>query len=77
MNEEEKRIFVANLCDDIRNSILRRVERMPDEWDGIELRQFIADEFQAEATISRRNFKGNQRRLRLYHQAIYNNNLIR
>ena len=41
----EKAEFVANLCDTVRDDILKKVSQMPDEWDGHELRQFIKDKF--------------------------------
>jgi hypothetical protein len=43
MNQQEKTEFVLELCDTLRDTLLERVARMPDEWDGIEIRQLMVD----------------------------------
>jgi len=45
MNSEDKRRFVRELIENVTADILAKVNKMPDDWDGIELRQFIADRF--------------------------------
>jgi hypothetical protein len=45
MREQEKKEFVESLIDRIKQDILSRIEAMPEIWDGIELRQYIADRF--------------------------------
>lgn len=41
-----KREFVRSLVNSVKDEIIRRVDDMPKHWNGFELRQFIADEFQ-------------------------------
>lgn len=46
MNKDEKRQFIKDLLDSTRDDILARVDAMPDEWDGREIRCYVADKFQ-------------------------------
>jgi len=50
MTKADKRIFIRNLCNSIRDEAMRSVtaERIPDNWDGVEIRQFLADKFSSE-----------------------------
>ena len=50
MTAQEKAKFVCNLCNSLRNDILSAVPDMPEDWDGHELRELIADEFNRERT---------------------------
>ena len=43
MDKQAKRAFIRDLCTAIRNKLLDSVERMPEEWDGHEIRQLITD----------------------------------
>ena len=43
MNKREKTKFVRDLMGSIQKTIIKNIDRMPDEWDGSELRQYIAD----------------------------------
>jgi hypothetical protein len=43
MTKTEKCKFVHNLCKNLQEYCLSKIDNMPEEWDGIELRQFIAD----------------------------------
>ena len=45
MNATEKKKFIRELIGNLRERILENVPRMPEEWDGIELRQYVADRF--------------------------------
>jgi hypothetical protein len=45
MNTNEKKEFISNLVAAVRDDLLNKVDAMPDEWNGIELRQLIADKF--------------------------------
>jgi hypothetical protein len=47
MNQDEKDALVQSIVDDLKLSILSRIPKMPEDWDGHELRQFIADYYQA------------------------------
>lgn len=45
MTRYQKEIFIEQLCDSIRDRSQKAVEFMPEAWDGIELRQYLADQF--------------------------------
>ncbi len=45
MTLDQKREFIVELIENVEHSILRRIEDIPENWDGIELRQLIADKF--------------------------------
>jgi hypothetical protein len=49
MDQADKKKFIANLCDSVRDELVAKVEDMPDNWDGHELRQLIASKFNREA----------------------------
>lgn len=69
MTPAEKKVFIHDLCASIKHSILEKVERMPEEWNGIELRQLLADRF-SDATGGM-----TRKRLREYKNAVRVNNL--
>ena len=43
MTEEEKRSFVKALFQSAMDSVLEKVSKMPEEWDGVEIRQYCSD----------------------------------
>lgn len=45
MNLAEKITFIQDLTETVRTSILAQVTKMPANWSGMELREFIANEF--------------------------------
>lgn len=45
MTKSEKVKFIRSLVNAVRSEIIGKVPEMPEEWDGIELRQYIADRF--------------------------------
>lgn len=45
MSARDKKDFINELCDSIKETILGNVAKMPATWDGHELRQYIADKF--------------------------------
>jgi hypothetical protein len=50
MTSEEKKLFCYDLIATVQEKILRCLRHVPENWDGIELRRFIADAF-AEQTM--------------------------
>jgi hypothetical protein len=60
MNVEEKREFIRMMTDAIANKLIRRAAAMPEDWDGYEIRQYLAEEFMLEAS---RDMRG-----RAFHQ---------
>jgi hypothetical protein len=47
MTNHEQRIFVSELVNRVLDDLMAAVatKKLPPEWDGIELRQWIADQF--------------------------------
>ena len=43
MTLEEKKQFIGELCRSIENDMYKRLGKVPEEWDGIELRMWFAD----------------------------------
>lgn len=43
MTEADKVAFIESICNDLKESLLNRVDSMPEEWDGFELRQLLED----------------------------------
>lgn len=61
---EHKRRIVTDLCDSVRDIVLTRVPQMPEGWDGLELRQYIAELFE------RQTFDMGRGRLRQYREDL-------
>lgn len=53
MTQEEKQKFINELIDSVRSKIIQKIPMMPLEWDGHELRSFIADKFAYETTLDK------------------------
>ena len=45
MTKAGKQKFIAELIGNVKKELIANVPKMPEEWDGIELRQYIADKF--------------------------------
>jgi hypothetical protein len=45
MTAQQKRTFIRDLLANVKRELLSKVPKMPETWDGIELRQFAADKF--------------------------------
>jgi hypothetical protein len=45
MTKAEKKRFIRELCGNVAKEAQEKVSRMPESWDGIELRQYLADKF--------------------------------
>jgi len=50
MTYEAKVTFTKELIATVQRDILRKMRKVPDDWDGHELRQLVADHFQAATT---------------------------
>lgn len=71
MNQQEKTKFVLDITENLRNTLLEQVPKMPEEWDGIEIRQLLAD-----LATSKFNYQPmNRSRKRAYKNTIMVNNL--
>lgn len=45
MNKKEKKAFINMIIKNIRGDIIKQVDKMPDSWDGKELRLYISERF--------------------------------
>ena len=45
MTKAEKRAFIRDLIWSTEKTVLEAVSAMPENWDGIELREYIAEKF--------------------------------
>ena len=45
MTKAEQAEFINDLIDNCRESILSRLDDIPEDWDGAELRLFVRDKF--------------------------------
>lgn len=52
MSARQKRAFIRELSDNIRDSLLEKVSNMPEEWDGHELRCLLAERHRQSASMS-------------------------
>lgn len=52
MTKKEKRAFMRELTRNILRDALAKVPNMPEEWDGHELRRYLADKFLASADMT-------------------------
>jgi hypothetical protein len=43
MDKLQQRQFVTDLCDNLRSDLLESVNKVPENWDGHELREWVAD----------------------------------
>ena len=43
MNRQEKKRFVKELLKGVQNSVTGKISKMPEHWDGYELRWLIID----------------------------------
>lgn len=64
MDKREQREFLESFLASMQNHLVSMVANMPDDWNGIELRQYCADEFAHEV------HKMDRRRMRAYRNAV-------
>lgn len=43
MSKEEKAEFISGMYETLKNQTLEKIDNIPEEWDGWELRQYISD----------------------------------
>lgn len=71
MNQQEQMNFVTELAESVAESIVRDIGKgkVPTEWDGVELRQLLADRFKDNT------FKMTGKRKAEYNNTVLVNNL--
>ena len=75
MTKAEKRAFIQNLTKSVADELKKKVSSgaIPENWDGHELRQLLADKFAYEVSALFRGKKGPQ--FRAYRNTVLVNNL--
>jgi hypothetical protein len=73
MNQREQVKFIHELVDAVEHEILMKVTngQIPVDWDGVELRWYIADKF---SNIVMKGI-GSKKRKQNYNNTIYTSNL--
>lgn len=74
MNLSERRQFIRSLTNSVKKSLLAQAPKMPANWNGLELRELIADTFDRERFLSTRGHSdrstNSKRRLKAYEQDV-------
>ena len=61
MTKKEKRTFIHNFMASVEGFLIGKLDKVPDTWDGRELREWIAGQFEYERTLNKRE---DRRRIR-------------
>lgn len=78
MTRDEKENFLNLIIEAVRADIISRVAEMPEEWDGHELRRYIADKFEREnGLLAQGQVRSNRatKRLAAYRNIVATRNL--
>jgi hypothetical protein len=77
MTKAEKRKFIKDLTAAVARDAIAKIDRMPEEWDGHELRRYLADQFDREvsALMNIKGARANRSRFRAYRNTIATTNL--
>ena len=51
MTTAGKRKFVRSLCNSVRDTLIAAVDKLPEDWNGIELRDLLAEAFEAQRFV--------------------------
>lgn len=73
MTKAEQRHLIRALSASMLRGFLEKADRIPANWDGIEIRTWMAEEWQRESYA--RALKGNTQRGRKFRSAKYSANL--
>lgn len=69
----DKKVFIHDLVNSIHASLQEDVATVPEEWDGHELRQWIADRFSSRATLGSLMKRGTKRRIDYENEILIRN----
>lgn len=77
-NKEEQERFVKMLSSNVVNSIISNIHKnkIPDNWDGMELRELLADAFKSQTFFGGAIYHKRSKRYRDYKKTVLRNNLI-
>jgi hypothetical protein len=70
VTKKEQRRFINELFAAVKDSLQSKLSKVPKNWDGHELREWIADAFDSEATLRDKQRMGSTARLRAYRNDV-------
>jgi hypothetical protein len=74
MTEQQKKTFIRELLASVEREALSKIPAMPETWDGIELRWYLAEKFK-QSTMSTSGDRSRQQRKRDYDNEVIVRNL--
>lgn len=80
MSPQHQKEIVTDLCNRIRDRVLQKIDEhdIPENWDGLELRQLLAEAFWRERTIGPQlPINHSSKRAKDYHMDVRLNDLDR
>jgi len=57
MNKAEKIKFINQLIRNVKKNIIKSVNKMPNNWNGFEIKAFISDSFNIDNKIDIKRYK--------------------
>ena len=72
MSKREKEQFIKDLIGSVQTTILGKLDQIPEDWDGYELRLYIRDKF---ADVVWGDVDGRSSRVRNYNNDVIVKNL--
>jgi hypothetical protein len=76
MTLEERQRLIKNECNEIRDAAIKAASNMPNSWDWVEIRWYLADRFEHAAklyAVDPMTARGYLKRQREYKREIANN----
>ena len=70
MNKQHHKAMVKGILKSLEKTLLDKLKDLPDEWDGIEIRQWIADTY-----ANHFSYKMDRKRMKNYRNTRLVNNL--
>jgi hypothetical protein len=74
MTGPARKRFIRELIRNVQKTLIDNSSKMPEGWNGIEIRQYVADKF-AEQTINNRDDADMRRRFKDYRNEVIVRNL--
>jgi len=71
MRKEEKVEFIKDIIKAVKRQILSNLDMIPDDWNGIELRQYISDMYSKTIVV-----RMDKKRKRKYNNDVVVRNLL-
>jgi hypothetical protein len=77
MNADDQKQFITELSNNIVRDLRQKIDegKVPEDWDGHELRVLLAESFEASASMSLLRQYPRRKRMRNYRNTVRVNNL--